>query len=231
MTEQEWLTSNDPAAMLNVVYHDARPEIKRASPRQLRLFVEACRLRSELCDHIGDLANPAGLYVAVEYWASKDGKQVSQSLRCALLRDIFGNPFRPVELPRTKLKCPNRCDREGFIRISDQWFSCPVCAGSKIVDGPCPWLTPNVLAVAQTIYEERRFDEMPILADALEEAGCTNEDILNHCRGLRRCVGCLKALAANCICRGTGWLPMEKYPAIGPHVRGCWALDTILGKS
>jgi hypothetical protein len=62
------------------------------------------------------------------------------------------------------------------------------------------WLTPNVVAVAQTIYEERRFQDMPILADALEEPGCTNADILNHCRGP------------------------------GPHVRGCWVVDLILGK-
>ena len=41
---------------------------------------------------------------------------------------------------------------------------------------------------------------MPILADALEDAGCTNQDILNHCRGG------------------------------GEHVRGCWVVDLLLGK-
>jgi hypothetical protein len=55
--------------------------------------------------------------------------------------------------------------------------------------------------MAQAIYDERRFDDLPILADALEEAGCDDEDILSHCRGL------------------------------GPHVRGCWGLDLILAKS
>src|SRR5262245_6962567 len=57
------------------------------------------------------------------------------------------------------------------------------------------WLTWNdgtVPKLAQTIYDDRRFDIMPILADALEEAGCGDTDILSHCRGL------------------------------GPHVRGCW---------
>jgi hypothetical protein len=62
------------------------------------------------------------------------------------------------------------------------------------------WRTPNVTAVAQAIYEERRFAELPILADALEEAGCTCEEILSHCR------------------------------SGGEHVKGCWPLDLVLGK-
>ena len=62
------------------------------------------------------------------------------------------------------------------------------------------WLTTAVVKLAQAIYDERRFQEMPILADALEEAGCTNADILHHCR------------------------------SEGPHVRGCWVVDVILGK-
>jgi hypothetical protein len=62
------------------------------------------------------------------------------------------------------------------------------------------WLTDTVKAVAQTIYQERRFTDMPILADALEEAGCVNQDLLDHCRGQ------------------------------GPHAIGCWAVDLVLAK-
>jgi hypothetical protein len=54
--------------------------------------------------------------------------------------------------------------------------------------------------MAQAIYNERGFDRLPILGDALEDAGCTDRDILDHCRGP------------------------------GPHVRGCWAVDLLLGK-
>lgn len=61
--------------------------------------------------------------------------------------------------------------------------------------------------IAEVIYEERKMPEgtldctrLAILADALEEAGCNNADILSHCR------------------------------SAGPHVRGCWALDLVLGK-
>ena len=62
------------------------------------------------------------------------------------------------------------------------------------------WQTPNALALAQGIYEGRAFDRLPILADALEEAGCMDADMLSHCR------------------QG------------GSHVRGCWVLDLILAK-
>jgi hypothetical protein len=62
------------------------------------------------------------------------------------------------------------------------------------------WDSGTVVKVAQAIYEERAFDRLPILSDALEEAGCTNADILAHCR------------------------------QPGEHVRGCWGVDLILGK-
>jgi hypothetical protein len=62
------------------------------------------------------------------------------------------------------------------------------------------WLTSTVVALATGIYNDRAFDRMPILADALQDAGCENEEILNHCRGE------------------------------GPHVLGCWLLDLILKK-
>ena len=55
--------------------------------------------------------------------------------------------------------------------------------------------------LARGVYEERAFDRMPILADALQDAGCDNPDILNHLRDTN-----------------------------AAHVRGCWALDLVLGK-
>lgn len=80
------------------------------------------------------------------------------------LREIFGNPFRPVE-PDQK------------------------------------WFEGRIQNIGQTIYTERRFDAKPILADAFEEAGCSDAAILAHCREKRE------------------------------HVRGCWVLDLLLGKS
>ncbi|AMV26296.1 hypothetical protein VT84_18000 [Gemmata sp. SH-PL17] len=63
------------------------------------------------------------------------------------------------------------------------------------------WRTSNATLLAQGIYAERAFDRLPILADALQDAGCDNDDILNHCRD----------------------------PA-GPHVRGCWVVDSVLSR-
>jgi hypothetical protein len=61
-------------------------------------------------------------------------------------------------------------------------------------------LTSTVVTLTTGIYEEKAFDRMPILADALQDAGCDNEDILNHCR------------------------------QSGEHCRGCWCVDLILSK-
>jgi len=62
------------------------------------------------------------------------------------------------------------------------------------------WRSETVVALATGIYADRAFDRLPILADALQDAGCENADILDHCRGS------------------------------GPHVRGCWVLDLVLDK-
>ena len=96
------------------------------------------------------------------YEARKATEHTSQ---CRLLRDIFGNPFRPVTLDPA-------------------------------------WFTSDAVALARGIYDERAFDRMPILADALQDAGCDNDDVLTHCRDT--------ALT---------------------HVRGCWVVDLVLGKS
>lgn len=84
-----------------------------------------------------------------------------------LFRDIFGNPFRPVN-------------------IDPAWLA---------------WNNGTVVKLAQAIYDERAFNRMPILAEALEEAGCTDAGILEHCR------------------------------SGGGHARGCWVVDLLLGRS
>ena len=62
------------------------------------------------------------------------------------------------------------------------------------------WRTSDTVGLAQAIYDDRAFERMPILADALMDAGCEDEQIIGHCRGE------------------------------GPHVRGCWVVDLILDK-
>jgi hypothetical protein len=90
-------------------------------------------------------------------------KEAEKAFQCDLLRDLFGNPFRPV-------------------------------AGD-----PSAW-PPEAVALAETIYDHRSFERLPELAQVLQEAGCTQADLLSHLRGA------------------------------GQHARGCWALDRILSK-
>jgi len=82
------------------------------------------------------------------------------------------------------------------IRITHDIFGNPFCPTTV-----CPsWLTSTVVALAEGIYQERAFDRLPILADALQDAGCDNDDMLNHCR------------------------------SEGSHCRGCWVVDLLTGR-
>jgi hypothetical protein len=105
---------------------------------------------------------------AAGVWAGFDqaGFIAAMVEQCDLLRDIIGNPFRPIA-------------------VEPGWLS---------------WNDGTIPKLAQAIYEERMFDCLPILADALEEVGCSDPDLLGHLRGP------------------------------GPHVRGCWVVDLILGR-
>jgi hypothetical protein len=62
------------------------------------------------------------------------------------------------------------------------------------------WNHRTVIRIAQEIYEDRAFDRLPVLADALLEAGCVDEELLAHCRSGR------------------------------PHARGCWAVDLLTAR-
>jgi hypothetical protein len=88
------------------------------------------------------------------------------SKQSSLLRDIFGNPFRPVT-------------------FDPAWLT---------------WHDGLIVSMARKMYDRRDFSDTPVLADALEDAGCTDANILGHLRGP------------------------------GPHVRGCWVVDLVLGK-
>ena len=194
MTEEEWLACDDPMAILRFLEG-------KASERKLRLFAVLCyreylRFRPDLgvgifpkwadtteqyADGLATLEEWDGIRCNVHgmFHASDSHKQalaaVDTAFACCpressesfllatLLRDIFGNPFRPVALDPA-------------------------------------WLTSDVLLLARSIYADRAFDRMSILADALQDAGCDNPDILDHCRGP------------------------------GPHARGCWVVDLLLGK-
>jgi hypothetical protein len=213
--EKQWLACADPEKMLNFL-------LDKVSDRKFRLYACACCRRTwrflkdkrsrraievserfadgeaaheELLEAEGDAWDAArgqgsGSKYEVAAWAASDievaidgvpmqavvvwgreKKRIEEIIAlCEMVRDIFGNPFRPVRLGRA-------------------------------------WLTPTVTNLAQSAYEERALPSgeldptrLAVLADALEEAGCDQPGLLSHLRGP------------------------------GPHVRGCWALDLLLGK-
>jgi hypothetical protein len=106
-----------------------------------------------------------GTWPTLDYPAVVAAQAEEERRQADLLRDIFGNPFRPR----------------------------PTVAASVL-----SWGDGTVRRLARAIYDERAFDRMPILGDALEEAGSADGAILGHCRGTER------------------------------HARGCWLLDCIL---
>jgi hypothetical protein len=128
-----------------------------------------------------------------------------------LLNDLFGNPFRPA-------------------MIEPSWLA---------------WSEGAVPHLARAIYEGRRFEDMPILADALEEAGCDDERILAHCRMKRqawpreiRARRYAISFEETPLFAAMADEPMDSqadfarhYPRPGEHVRGCWVLDLLLGKT
>jgi hypothetical protein len=209
MIEFEWLAHGDPQRLLALL-----PD--HVSERKLRLFLCACcrpfveaagdgRLLQALdtaeraADGRADEAEcaaveaavmraareaeggvPAAIWVAAAtatptreelsafLGAAREGVDDPDAERlrqCALLRELFGNPFRPR-------------------RLEAAWLR---------------WNDRAVPKLARAVYDDGRFSDLPILADALEEAGCDDADLLGHCRG-------------------------------GGHVRGCWAVDLLLGQ-
>jgi hypothetical protein len=208
MTEAEWLAGTDPTPMLDYLGNTA-------SDRQVRLWACACvrRIAPLIAHEVGhkalavveqyvdglaserellavaDTFYPCGQYNATyEHPATRAAhcplyperarQAATYVLRCfkhserdaeraaqaALVRDIFGNPFRANDT------------------------ACHAGHGRTVAE------------LARAIYEERAFERLPILADALEDTGCTSTEVLDHCRGG------------------------------GEHVRGCWVVDLLTGR-
>ena len=231
MTEAEWLACDDPEPMLE--------ELRgRASDRKLRLFAVACCRRIwrliprryltsvEVAERFADgQATLRDLEQVLKgEWPTHDGTpgfQVEAAAGYSADQDAFtaadqasgwaawaaeGQPGSEAWLPVWQEM--NRTENQ--LRRDEQMTEqVPLL---RDILGPLPfrpvtidpaWLRWNygtVPAVARRIYDERAFHDLPILADALEDAGCTDPDILAHCR------------------------------TDGPHVRGCWVVDLLLGK-
>ncbi len=218
MNESMWRTGTDPQTMLLFLRNAQAGKRLRISDRKFRLFAVAC------CRRIWHTLKATRFRQVVEMVErSADGngdvRQAAQlvsngdhSAVCAVVNTVA---YQAAE--RTVVAA------SGWSGIVSEWSGSSYAAGQSaeaiaqcallrdICDNPfrpvtldplwLAWQDGLVRRLAQTVYEERAFERMPILGDALEDAGCPNPTILDHCR-----------------------LPAE-------HVRGCWLLDLILGLS
>lgn len=105
------------------------------------------------------------------------------------------------------------------VNWESDWKPCTACHGTGCVEDGTGCVEDG------TLDPER----LPILADALLDAGCTDEGILRHLRGQKRCLNRCGPPQHKTYCAAcrTGWIPSS----CSPHVRGCWVLDLILGKA
>jgi hypothetical protein len=214
MTEAEWNRCSDPWEMLEFLRNTSR-----ASDRKLRLFAVGCcrRLEAELPDQSSwDVVHLAEGYA--------DGNGTDQDLMEA--RRDAEESFRRhmAAFAAVQVTAPLAWDAAmGAVEAVDYLGWEYYEEGEereqgqtgllRDLFGPLPfravaidpawlgWNDGTVRRIAEGIYEERAFERMPILADALEDAGCDSEEILAHCR----------------------------QPG-AVHVRGCWVVDRLLAK-
>jgi hypothetical protein len=250
MTESEWACSTDPNAMLAFLEASGR-----LSERKLRLFGAACcrgiwhlladeRLRRAV--EVAELLADGQATEAETDTAGDAATDVAAGRMPGLPAELGWRTARAVELllplpedayllravwdyVAVVMEGEQLVKETGTPEALDAWSEQSVESGRTMgwttinpdailadllreVVGPLPfrrvsvapallrWDGGTVLKLAQGIYDEGTFDQLPILADSLEEAGCTDAAVLDHLRGP------------------------------GPHCRGCWSVDLVLGK-
>ena len=217
MTEADWLACPDPHRAMAWVR-----ESGNVSDRRLRLFAAAyCRLfwsllddrRSRKAVEIAELYAD-GLATEIQRKeaarnarkASSDRMQEGDWSRepwivASVASASIGEWYAEVERQNSSATQAATKERGGPGEISpSQLVRCIFGNPFRPVAFDPRWRTADVLGLARGIYEDRAFDRLPLLADALMDAGCAEEQILAHCR------------------------------SDGPHVRGCWVVDLVLGK-
>jgi len=219
MTEAEWMACSNSYLMLG-----PSRKLIRYHPRKGRLFAVACCYR--IWPLLTDPRSRVAVQTAEQY---AEGAASQEQLRAAEegARAAHADAFRR----KGKVGASGEWAAE-FAAVPDAWSAAQhasnfayVAAGdplsepgpekaaqadlARCIFGPLPfrsvaieasWRTVTVACLAQDICREKAFDRLPILADALEDAGCSEEALLSHCRGQ------------------------------GPHVRGCWGIDLLLGR-
>jgi hypothetical protein len=200
-TDWEWGAAQSGAATAHL-------EATRGTVAEEDLAAAALRCVTDGCLHSDRLISPEVLPPAAQ---------------AALLREIFGNPFRPVA-PDPAWLTPDVLALARAAYSESRQVACLTCRGTKEVPSAahpgtvrCPACAGSA-RVADGLLDP---DRLAVLADALEEAGCDCEPLLRHLRGWEPVRDG----------EATPGGPNQGYRELpGPHCRGCWALDLLLGK-
>lgn len=222
LTETEWLACLDPEAILRFLGN-------KVSARKLRLFAVACcrriwdllfhdgsRIAVETAERFADgcaeaseitAAQAGATHVSYEIRGGPPGdRAVARAARSTTAENAWTAAKLTSEFAReaanlwaTFTRCsPSEAESHTQADLLRDAFGNPFHSVS--VDAA--WLSDtSIVDLALSIYEDRSFSNMPSLADALEDAGCRNADILTHCRTTEG----------------------------SAHVRGCWVVDLLLG--
>jgi hypothetical protein len=213
MTEAEWLACADPRIMLDQTRHGE-------TTRRLLFFALACFERVRTVTGVHDSYEAHALNLVERRAEGEPGdpaphitapiadhlRQTGRGLFLDLLR-----PTQEIDFPSVCLHAAERAADWPYPRrpttltgefayqaqVLRDVFGNPF----RRVEFDPTWRTSTAVLLARGIYDGDWFDRLPILADALQDAGCEDADLLGHCRGP------------------------------GPHVRGCWVVDLVLGKS
>jgi hypothetical protein len=218
MRDEEWGTTTDVDLMLRTLSQSFR-----GSERKLRLFGCACvRQVLPLAELLPEQTR-AALAEVEQYADGGTTKAAMKRVRERLARARASTPSNPrttaddfvcfaverVSQPNSYLRAvPHSATLlvggfwDGLVYAPPQADLARCIFGNPFrpVDVDPAWRTSTVATIARQMYDSRDFSPMPILADALQDAGCDSADVLEHCRGP------------------------------GPHVCGCWVVDLVLGK-
>jgi hypothetical protein len=209
MTEEDWVTTADPFAMLDSLRG-------WSTDRKMRLFACACCLQV-----YQSLVFGPGYDAVLVAERHADGLCTDDDLKAAnasargYVFEVYGDdgywgdlgcvvtetdPWQAMHhvTRMSRFLMPHNIGevRMAFRSLIHDIFGNPY----RTLHLDPRWRTEDVLGLARGIYEDRAFDRLPLLGDALMDAGCDNEDVLAHCR------------------------------SDGPHAKGCWVVDGVLGK-
>lgn len=293
--EEEWLNAEAPQWMYSQIADgtESHQYVHGVTREREQYFVDAC---NRLCDcngEYGEDIKKAARWVSVN---DREGCKCTRKRRAHLLRDIFGNPFRPVVRekeyltdPAVKMRVYDHAHRNAGIEYSKD-DKIKVKKGTIFDAKGTPkavlledvkytredwvryytqqlleesvfrekWITPTASSILQRVIEGNEgkgdYGLLPYLADALEDEGCTNIQVLEHLRASKDCEACngtrkeFRMKSAKAYSSPIGWidktsglLPIPMIEVDCPackgtgrvyelHVKGCWVVELLKGQ-